>query len=70
MTHSLARSLVGGALWAGVAMAQAATIAGVSPQGEVAAVRQVVVRFDQAVVPAGDPRRPDPVTVSCEGARR
>ncbi|MBK9364018.1 MAG: alpha-2-macroglobulin [Rubrivivax sp.] len=68
MTHSLARSLVGGALWAGVAMAQAATIAGVSPQGEVAAVRQVVVRFDQAVVPAGDPRRPDPVTVSCEGA--
>ena len=63
-----ARALVGWAAWAAAAMAQAATIVGVSPQGEVAAVRQVVVRFDQAVVPALDPRRPDPMTVSCAGS--
>lgn len=67
MMQSLVRTLFAPAVWAAAAMAQAATIAAVSPQGEVAAVRQVVVRFDQAVVPAGDPRRPDPMTVSCEG---
>ena len=50
------------------APALAARVASVSPSGEVAEVRQVVVRFDAAVVPAGDPRRPAPVTLSCNGA--
>jgi uncharacterized protein YfaS (alpha-2-macroglobulin family) len=47
--------------------AGAARIVAVSPQGDVAAVRQVLVRFDQAVVPAGDPRRPAPLLLACEG---
>ena len=48
--------------------AQAAEIASVSPQGEVAQVRQIVVRFDEAVVPFGDLRLPDPASVACQGA--
>ena len=56
------------ALAGAVQLAQAAAVASVSPQGEVALVRQVVVRFDQAVVPLGDPRQPDPMTVTCQGA--
>lgn len=48
--------------------ALAAEIASVSPQGEVAQVRQVVVRFDEAVVPFGDLRLPDPMSVACQGA--
>ena len=47
---------------------QAAGVASVSPQGEVVAVRRVVVRFDAAVVPFGDPRLPDPMVVASEGA--
>jgi uncharacterized protein YfaS (alpha-2-macroglobulin family) len=48
--------------------AHAATIVSVSPQGEVAQVRQVTVKFSEAVVPFGDLRQPDPVAVSCQGA--
>ncbi|WP_295644947.1 MG2 domain-containing protein [uncultured Methylibium sp.] len=48
--------------------ARAATIASVSPQGEVAQVRQVTVKFSEAVVAFGDPRLPDPAAVQCEGA--
>ncbi len=48
--------------------ALAARVASVSPTGEVATVRQVVVRFDEAVVPAGDPRLPAPFTLRCNGA--
>ncbi|WP_234413757.1 alpha-2-macroglobulin [Ideonella sp. A 288] len=44
-----------------------ARISGITPQGEVAQVRQVVVRFSQAVVPLGDLKRPAPVTVACSG---
>lgn len=47
--------------------ALAASVATVTPQGEVAQVRQVVVRFSEAVVPFGDLRQADPFTVSCEG---
>ena len=52
----------------GAAGARAATIAGVSPQGEVAQVRQLSVRFSEAVVPFGDPRLPDPMSLSCQAA--
>ncbi len=48
--------------------AQAAVIASVSPQGEVAQVRQVTVKFNEAVVPFGDLRLPDPMTLACQGA--
>ncbi|HEY4068855.1 MAG TPA: MG2 domain-containing protein [Burkholderiaceae bacterium] len=47
--------------------AHAANIASVSPQGEVAQVRQVVVKFSDAVVPFGDLRLPDPMTLNCQG---
>ena len=48
--------------------AQAATITSVSPRGEVAQVRQLTVRFSEAVVPFGDLRQGDPLVVACEGA--
>lgn len=63
------RARVGLGLFAAtfVAPAVAATIAGVTPQGEVAQVRQVVVSFSEGVVPFGDLRLPDPASVSCQG---
>ena len=48
--------------------AHAARVTQVSPQGEVAEVRQVVVRYDAAVVPAGDPRLAPPYTLQCNGS--
>ncbi|MES3013228.1 MAG: MG2 domain-containing protein, partial [Pseudomonadota bacterium] len=51
-----------------VGAAQAATIAGVSPQGEVAQVRQITVKFSEGVVAFGDLRLPDPLALSCQGA--
>jgi alpha-2-macroglobulin len=53
--------------WACV-VAHAAGITSVSPQGEVAQVRQVVVKFSEAVVPFGDLRQPDPMSLACQGA--
>ena len=53
--------------FAGVSIAQAALVDSVSPRGEVAQVRQVAVRFSEPVVPLGDLRLPDPVTVQCLG---
>ena len=47
--------------------AQAARIAGVTPTGEVAQVRQVMVRFSEAVSALGDPNRPAPMTLECSG---
>ena len=70
------RSIVRAAAWsAGVVLAlfvhtgaRAVTISGVSPQGEVAQVRQITVSFSQDVVPFGDLRLADPVSLNCEGA--
>ncbi|HNZ91143.1 MAG TPA: MG2 domain-containing protein, partial [Acidovorax sp.] len=47
---------------------QALQINRFSPQGEVARVRQVVARFDAAVVPLGDPKAPAPLSLSCSDA--
>ena len=38
-----------------------------TPQGQAKGVRQVAVRFSEAMVAFGDPRLPDPFAVSCEG---
>ncbi|MBY0411812.1 MAG: alpha-2-macroglobulin, partial [Burkholderiaceae bacterium] len=54
------------ALWAWGA--QALQITQFSPQGEVAQVRQVVVKFDTAAVNFGDPKAPAPITLSCSDA--
>ena len=46
----------------------AARVSQVVPQGEVAEVRQITVRFDSPVVAAGDPRLPAPFQVMCNAA--
>jgi uncharacterized protein YfaS (alpha-2-macroglobulin family) len=51
------------------AEAQALQLLSLTPQGEVARVRQVVARFDQAAVNFGDPRAPAPYAVSCSDAQ-
>jgi uncharacterized protein YfaS (alpha-2-macroglobulin family) len=48
--------------------ALAAQITRFSPEGEVPGVRQVAIRFDEAMVPFGDLQAPAPATVSCTGA--
>ena len=48
--------------------AQALTVASLSPQGEVAQVRQVVAKFDGPAVQFGDPRAPAPLAVACSDA--
>jgi len=64
----IANAFVGSSLVLGCSLsAHAASITSVSPQGEVAQVRQVVVKFSDAVVRLGDPRLPDPVQLRCEG---
>lgn len=45
--------------------AQAVEIASITPQGEVAQVQNVVVRFKAATSTLGDPRLPDPVRLDC-----
>jgi hypothetical protein len=45
--------------------AHAVRVESFSPQGYVRHVRQVVVRFSDSMVALGDPRLPDPFTVSC-----
>ena len=48
--------------------AQALQISSLSPQGEVAQVRQVVAKFDEAAVNFGDPKAPAPLTLNCSDA--
>ena len=59
--------LVCGALWGGGGHAAATTVSSLSPQGEVAQVQQLSLRFSEAVVPLGDVRQPDPATLQCSG---
>jgi alpha-2-macroglobulin len=49
--------------------AWALQITSLSPQGEVAQVRQVVVKFDQGAVSFGDPKAASPVNISCSDAQ-
>ena len=48
--------------------AHALQVVSVSPQGEVAQVRQVVVKFDQAATNFGDAKASAPFSVSCDNA--
>ena len=43
-------------------------IVAATPQGEVAQVRQVTLKFSEAVVAFGDPRLADPATIVCQGS--
>ncbi|RUS66034.1 putative lipoprotein YfhM [Saezia sanguinis] len=47
---------------------QAAQITALSPQGEIAQVRQVAVKFDEAMVPMGDSNATAPLTLVCDPA--
>jgi hypothetical protein len=49
--------------------AQAFQIVSVSPQGEVARIRQVVAKFDESAVNFGDPKAEAPLTLSCSDAQ-
>jgi uncharacterized protein YfaS (alpha-2-macroglobulin family) len=49
--------------------AQALQITSVSPQGEVAQVRQLVAKFDAPAVNFGDPKAPAPLRLSCSDAQ-
>ena len=49
--------------------AAALQVTSLSPQGEVAQVRQVVARFDQDAVRFGDARAPAPLAVQCSDAQ-
>jgi alpha-2-macroglobulin len=44
---------------------QALQVVGLSPQGEVAQVRQLVIKFDEAVVKFGDPKAAAPAAINC-----
>ena len=48
--------------------AHALQISSLTPQGEVARVRQIVAKFDQPAVKFGDPKAPAPLVVSCTDA--
>ena len=48
--------------------AWALQISSLSPQGEVARVRQVVAKFDEAATAFGDPKAPAPLALSCSDA--
>ena len=56
-------------LAAAALQAQALQITSLSPQGEVAQVRQVVAKFDEAAVNFGDPKAPAPLSLSCSDAQ-
>lgn len=49
--------------------AQALQVTSVTPQGEVAQVRQLVARFDEAAVAFGDPKAPAPLALACSDAQ-
>lgn len=49
--------------------AQALQITSLSPQGEVARLRQVVAKFDDSAIHFGDPKAPAPLKLSCSDAQ-
>ena len=62
------RALYGAAALLACGTAQAIGVAAVTPSGEVAEVRQVVLRFDAAAVAHGDPLAPAPAALTCNGS--
>ncbi|MDB5930820.1 MAG: alpha-2-macroglobulin, partial [Polaromonas sp.] len=68
MARIITRIIV--ALTAAVALqAHALQITSLSPQGEVAQIRQVVAKFDESAVNFGDPKAPAPLRLSCSDAQ-
>ena len=66
---NIPKQIIGAALaWLALS-AQAFQVSSLSPQGEVARIRQVVVKFDEGAVSFGDPKAAAPVTLSCSDAQ-
>ncbi|ROZ72799.1 alpha-2-macroglobulin [Ramlibacter sp. WS9] len=61
--------MVAAALCAAALSAGAVQVTSVSPQGEVARVRQVVAKFDESAVNFGDPKAPAPLVLACSDAQ-
>ena len=71
MAHSarIANTITAALLAASAWHAHALQVTSVSPQGEIAKVRQAVVKFDEAAVNFGDPKAPAPVALNCSDAQ-
>jgi len=67
VTRRILQALCGFAAAASIG-AQAFTISALSPQGEVAQVRQLTARFSENLVSFGDPRAAAPLTIRCDDA--
>ncbi|WP_370283703.1 MG2 domain-containing protein [Ramlibacter sp. WS9] len=63
------KTIVAAALCAAALSAGAVQVTSVSPQGEVARVRQVVAKFDESAVNFGDPKAPAPLVLACSDAQ-
>jgi uncharacterized protein YfaS (alpha-2-macroglobulin family) len=60
---------VAGSIVALAGLAHGFQVSSLSPQGEVARVRQVVAKFDESAVNFGDPKAPAPLSLSCSDAQ-
>ncbi|MCZ8255534.1 MAG: hypothetical protein O9327_07725, partial [Polaromonas sp.] len=68
MSHNMKKAAL--ALIAAVSLhAHALQIISLSPQGEIARVRQLVAKFDEGAVNFGDPKAPAPLSLSCSDAQ-
>jgi alpha-2-macroglobulin len=63
------KTIVAAALCAAALSAGAIQVTSVSPQGEIARVRQVVAKFDESAVNFGDPKAPAPLVLACSDAQ-
>ena len=68
ITQTFVRLGLGMGLAGAALSSQAFQITRLSPQGEVAQVRQLVVKFDDAAVNFGDPKAAAPLSISCSEA--
>ena len=55
---------------AGALQAQALQITGLSPQGEIPEIRQIVAKFDAPAVNFGDSKAPAPLHLNCTAAAK
>ena len=66
---NISKTVITGCIAIAACASQAFQITSLSPQGEVAQVRQVVVKFDEAAVNFGDPKAPAPLSLNCTDAQ-
>jgi uncharacterized protein YfaS (alpha-2-macroglobulin family) len=64
-----ARNIAAALIALSAAHSQALQLTSITPQGEVARVRQVVAKFDEPAIAFGDPKAPAPLTLSCSDAQ-